>query len=85
MIDKIVQLDNGYNYLILQDTFLDASRYFLALRLDSSNEPSNYYLFLEECLIGDDTFLLPVKDSNLKGVLLTAFSADLLDKVYDEV
>ena len=34
---------------------------------------------------GDNAFLTPIEDDDVKGILLTAFTVNFLDKVYDEV
>lgn len=85
MVDKIVELENNMSYVILDETSLDKIKYYFGLRLGANEEPTNNYLFFEESLEGDDTFLTPVLDEDVKGLLLTAFTVNLLDKVYDEV
>lgn len=85
MVDKIVELENNKSYVILDDTKLDNIKYYFGLRLNENEEPTNNYLFFEESIEGDNTFLTPIEDENMKGLLLTAFTVNFLDKVYDEV
>jgi hypothetical protein len=85
MVDKIVELENNNNYVILEETNLNNVKYYFGLRLDDKEEPTNNYLFFEESIEGSDTFLTPVEDDDMKGLLLTAFTVNFLDKVYDEV
>lgn len=85
MVDKIVELENDKNYIILDETLLDNIKYYFGLRLDENEEPTNNYLFFEESREGLDTFLTPIENENMKGLLLTAFTVNFLDKVYDEV
>ena len=84
MVDKIVELENNKNYVILDETLLNNVKYYFGLRLNENEEPTNNYLFFEEFKEGINTFLTPV-DEEMKGLLLTAFTVNFLDKVYDEV
>ena len=85
MVDKIVELENDKSYVLLDDTMLEKTRYYFGLRLNEKEEPTNNYLFFEESKEGMDTFLTPIVDEDMKGLLLTAFTVNFLDKVYDEV
>ena len=85
MVDKIVELENDKSYVILDETLLDNTKYYFGLRLDENEEPTNNYLFFEESKEGNDIFLTPIENENMKGLLLTAFTVNFLDKVYDEV
>ena len=85
MVDKIIELENNKKYVILDQKELDSINYYFGLRLDNNEEPTNNYLFFEETKVGEDTYLSPVEDEDTKGVLLTAFTINYLDKVYDEV
>ena len=85
MVDKIVELENNKSYVILDETLLDNIKYYFGLRLDENEEPTNNYLFFEEYKEGINTFLTPIEEDNMKGLLLTSFTVNFLDKVYDEV
>ena len=85
MVDKIVELENNNSYVLLDETLLNDTKYYFGLRLDKNEEPTNNYLFFEETKEGNDTFLAPVEDENEKKLLVTAFTVNFLDKVYDEV
>lgn len=85
MVDKIVELENNKSYVILDETLLTDTKYYFGLRLNENEEPTNNYLFFEESTEGSDTFLTPIEDEDMKGLLLTAFTVNFVDKVYDEV
>ena len=85
MVDKIIELDNNKKYVILDEISLDDIKYYFGLRLDDKEEPTNNYLFFEESKDGVDIFLTPVVDDSVKNLLLTAFTTNFLDKVYDQV
>ena len=85
MVDKIVELENNKNYAILDQTIIDNNKYYFGLRLNDKDEPTNNYLFFSEYKDNNDVYLTPITDNDLKGLLLTAFTINFLDKVYDEV
>ena len=85
MIDKIVELENGKKYVMLDCKRINNITYYFGLRLDNNNEPTNNYLFFEEAKYGEDTYLSIVEDEKMKGLLLTTFTVNYLDKVYEEV
>ena len=84
MVDKIVELENGKSYIILEETLLDNNKYYLGLKLNKNEEPTNNYLFFEE-LIDNNTYLTPIEDEDIKSILLTSFTMNFLEKVYDEI
>lgn len=85
MVDKIVELDDNKNYVLLDETILNGAKYYFALRLNENEEPTNNYLFFEELKDETNIFLSPIFDDELKKILLTSFTVNFLDKVYDEV
>lgn len=85
MVDRIIELENNNKYVILDEKLLDNNKYYFGLRLDDNEEPMNNYLFFQEINEGDDIYLSSVNNENMKGVLLTSFTINFLDKVYDEI
>lgn len=84
MVDNIVMLEDDKQYVILDEKELDSVKYYYGLRLDDNEEPTDMYLFFKESRYDDDIYLTPVEDENIKKILLTAFTVNFLDKVYDE-
>ena len=85
MVDNIVELENSKKYVLLDNKELDGTNYYFGLRLDEKENPTNNYLFFEETKDGEDTYLAPVEEEDMKGLLLTTFTVNYIDKVYDEV
>lgn len=85
MVDKIIELENNKKYVILDETSFNNTNYCFGLRITDNEEPTNNYLFFEESKEGENTFLTPIEDEEMKGLLLTAFTVNFLDKTYDEV
>ena len=85
MVDKIVELENNKKYVILDSKEINNINYYYGLRLDKNEEPTNNYLFFEEVLMDNETYLLPIDDLKKRSSLLTAFTINYLNKIYDEV
>ena len=85
MVDKIVELENNRNYAILDEAIIDNNKYYFGLRLNDKDEPTNNYLFFSEMKDNNDIYLTPINDNDMKGMLLTSFTVNFLDKAYDEV
>lgn len=85
MIDKIIELEDYRKYLILDETILNDVTYYYGIKLDDNEEPTASYLFFEEIKDDDNVYLYRVEDEKLKGVLLTSFTINYLDMIYDEV
>ena len=85
MVDKIVELSNDKSYVILEETVLNDNKYYLGLKLNKNEEPTNNYLFFEESKVNNNTYLTPIEDEDIKSVLLTSFTMNFLEKVYDEI
>lgn len=83
MVDKIVELENGNSYVMLDKKVLDNRTFYYSVKLDNNDEPTKNYLFFEEIKNNDETTLYPITDDNLKGLLLTTFTIRYLDMVYD--
>jgi len=85
MVDKIVTLDDNNKYVILDEKQLDQNKYYFGLKLDAKEEPTNVYLFFEEIVDNGELFLNPVVEDNVKGILLTVFTANYLNMAYDTI
>ena len=84
MVDKIVKFKNDEEYLILEKTVLDNRTYYLGIKVLENDEPTSVYLFFEEIKKGDKVILNPIWDEEIKGLLLTSFTTDFLNMVYEE-
>ena len=85
MVDKIVELENNYSYLILDETLLNNKKFYFGLKLDQNEEPTNNYLFFEEFKDVNDVYLTPIFNNEIKNLLLTTFTVNFIGKVYDEI
>lgn len=84
MVDKIVELEDNSKYLLLDEKKLDNTNYYYGLKLDEKEEPTDKYLFFEEIKDNNDVYLLPVDNEQMKGLLLTTFAINYLDRAIEE-
>ena len=85
MVDNMVLLEDDKKYVILDEKVLNNVKYYYGLRLTDKEIPTNMYLFFKESTLNDETYLTPVIDENMKKVLLTTFTVNYLDRVYDNI
>ena len=67
-------------FAITDETILDNMKYYLAMELINNKPSNNYSYFLEI-----DNNIKPIIDNKIKEILLTSFTINYLDRVYDEV
>ena len=84
MVDKIVKFKNNQEYLILEETVLDNMTYYLGVKVLDDDVPTSEYLFFEKIEKNDNTILNPIKDKELRGLLLTYFTTNFLNMTYEE-
>lgn len=85
MVDKIVELSDNKKYLILDEATIDDKKYYYGVKLDNKEKITNNYLFFMEQMDGDERLLVKVFDQKIKNMLLTAFTVNYLDQVYEEI
>ena len=61
-IDDIIDLENGKSYLLLLNSEIDKSNYFLAVLLNELDEPTNEYIVLKEINENGEIFTQKVND-----------------------
>ncbi len=72
-VDEVIELENGFDYLLLLKSTLDGANYFLAVRIEN-NEPTNDYKVLKEHIENGETFIQEVKNTITLNKLLDEYS-----------
>lgn len=83
-VDEIIDLENGTSYLLLLDSMIDGVKYFLAVGLDESDEPTNDYIVLKEIIEDNDTYIQKETDPVILSKLIQDYSADYEDEYGNE-
>lgn len=82
--DLIITLENGIDYVLLDDTVLDNKKYFYAVALDEKEEPTNDYKILQEIQEGNSFYVEEVEDKKLLELLIVLFTNNYVTSVEDE-
>ena len=83
MVGNIVTLENGIEYLLLEELEKNDTRYIYAVKTLEDETPTDEYLIFEAIKDGDDEFLKEVTDRELYDELLDEFSDLVADKILD--
>ena len=86
-VDTIVEMENGENFYIADETVQNGVKYYLANKVDENDEPTTDTKIFKETLDGNDIYLDVVKDESelnyLGAIFLANFSNDLEEEAYD--
>lgn len=83
IVGNIVTLENGKEYLLLEECTKDGVRYLYAVRTDKDENPTDEYLIFEAIINGDEEYLKVVENKELYDELIDEFSIIVADKILD--
>ena len=75
-VDEIIELENETSYLLLLDSTIDNTNYFLAVKLNEQEESTNDYIVLKEITENNETYIQKVTDPIILSKLITEYSLD---------
>ena len=75
-VDEIIELENGTSYLLLLNSTIDNTNYFLAVKLNEQEESTNDYIVLKEIMENNETYIQKVTDPIILSKLITEYSLD---------
>lgn len=69
--DKIIELENGTNYYILDDIAYKEKKYVLAAECDSKNDSinENKYIVMELKINNNELFIVNIEDDNIANIV----------------
>lgn len=83
-VDEIIDLEDGYSYLLLLENNLNNNNYFLAVELDSKDEPTKNYIVLKEIIENDETYIQKEDDPIILSQLIQEYSLDYEEDYIEE-
>lgn len=83
-VDEIIDLENGTSYLLLLDSMINNIKYFLAVELDESEEPTKNYIVLKEIVENNETYIQKETDPVILSKLIQDYSSDYEDDYGNE-
>ncbi len=75
-VDTIITLDNDKEYALLEKLDLEGKVYFFAAGINSDEQATGEYIFIEQIIKGDKTFIQKVLDKKLLAKLSTIITKE---------
>lgn len=75
--NEIIDLENNTSYLLLLDNKIDNENYFLAVRLEKDDTPTQDYIILKEMNENNESYIQKVNDPFILSKLITEYYLDL--------
>ena len=80
-VGNIVTLENGQEYLVLEELTKDNSRYVYSVRILQDDTPTDEYLIFEAINNDGDEYLKSVEDKAKYDTLIEDFKDIIADKI----
>lgn len=80
-VGNIVTLENGQEYLLLEELSKDNSKYVYSVRILQDDTPTDEYLIFEAINANEEEYLKPVEDKEKYDVLIEEFKDIIADKI----
>ena len=80
-VGNIVTLENGQEYLLLEELKKNDITYMYAVRTLEDETPTDEFLIFEAIINGEEEFLKVVADKNLYDELIDEFKDIVADKI----
>lgn len=80
-VGNIVTLENGQEYLVLEELTKDNSRYVYSVRILQDDTPTDEYLIFEAINANGEEYLKVVEDKEKYDVLIEDFKDIIADKI----
>ena len=80
--DTLITLDDNTEYALLDETIIEGTKYFFAVKLDTETKnPTTEYEIFEEEIDGDDTYMNALDESDFKQAILLDFTNNYMNMV----
>ena len=73
--DTLITLDDNTEYALLDETIIEGTKYFFAVKLDTETKnPTTEYEIFEEEIEDGDTYMSALEESDFKQSVLVNFT-----------
>lgn len=80
--DTLITLEDNTEYALLDDTTIEGTKYFFAVKLDTATKnPTTEYEIFEEEIDGEDTYMNALDESDFKQAILLDFTNNYMNMV----
>ena len=80
-VGNIVTLENGQEYLVLEELTKDNSRFVYSVRILQDDTPTDEYLIFEAINANGEEYLKPVEEKEKYDTLIEDFKDLIADKI----
>ena len=81
--DTIITLEDGEMYALLDESEIEGSKYFFAVKLDKNENPTTEYEVFEEEVDDGEVYMGVLEEGDFKQVLLVDFTNNYMHMVGD--
>lgn len=79
-VNDCINLENGKSYLLLMESTIDNTKYFLSVGINAQEEPPNEYLVLQEVIENNEEYVIPINNPVILSNLINEFKQDYDDE-----
>ncbi len=79
-VNDCINLENGKSYLLLMESTIDNTKYFLSVGINAQEEPTNEYLVLQEVIENNEEYVIPINNPVILSNLINEFRQDYDDE-----
>mgnify|MGYP001851323204 FL=1 len=79
-VNDCINLENGKSYLLLMESTIDNTKYFLSVGINAQEEPTNEYLVLQEVIENNEEYVIPINNPVILSNLINEFKQDYDDE-----
>lgn len=83
-VNAIVEMENGENFYIADETLQNGVKYYLANKVDENDEPTEESKIFKETLEGNNIYLDVVKDEDELNYITAIFLANFSNMLDEE-
>lgn len=79
-VNDCINLENGKSYLLLMESTIDNTKYFLSVGINKDEQPTNEYLILQEVIENNEEYVIPINNPVILSNLINEFKQDYDDE-----
>lgn len=79
-VNDCINLENGKSYLLLMESTIDNTKYFLSVGINKDEQPTNEYLVLQEVIENNEEYVIPINNPVILSNLINKFKQDYDDE-----
>lgn len=79
-VNDCINLENGKSYLLLMESTIDNTKYFLSVGINKDEQPTNEYLVLQEVIENNEEYVIPINNPVILSNLINEFKQDYDDE-----